>query len=134
MYNVEKRPNIPLKVWWNPQSIWNTVDKRDTYVWWNRHNLWIKPLCLVNTLYVYFRVYDPSLLLVTVCIHKKIKSICRSSPPEVFLEKGVLEICTKFIEEHLCRNVISIKLLFNLDHTSAWAFYKFAAYLQNTIS
>ena len=29
---------------------------------------------------------------------------------EVFLVKGVLEICSKFTEEHPCRNVISIKL------------------------
>ena len=39
----------------------------------------------------------------------KIK-ICRSSHPEVFLEKGVLEICSKFTWEHPCQSVISIKL------------------------
>ena len=33
-----------------------------------------------------------------------------SSHPEVFLEKGVLEICSKFTGEHPCRNVILIKL------------------------
>ena len=36
--------------------------------------------------------------------------IFRSSPPEVFLGKGVLKICTKFTGEHLCRSVISTKL------------------------
>ena len=37
--------------------------------------------------------------------------ICyRSSHPEVFLGKGVLKICSKFTEEHLCQSVISIKL------------------------
>ena len=32
----------------------------------------------------------------------------RSSHPEVFLGKGVLKICSKFIGEHPCRSVISI--------------------------
>ena len=35
----------------------------------------------------------------------------RSSRPEVFLGKGVLKICSKFIGEHPCRSAISIKLL-----------------------
>ena len=34
----------------------------------------------------------------------------RSSPPEVFLGKGVLKICSKFTGEHPCQNAISIKL------------------------
>ena len=34
----------------------------------------------------------------------------RSSPPEVFLGKGVLKIYSKFTGEHPCRSVISIKL------------------------
>ena len=38
---------------------------------------------------------------------KEMKS--RSSHPEVFLEKGLLKICTKFIGEHPCQSVISIK-------------------------
>ena len=37
----------------------------------------------------------------------------RSSHPEVFLEKGVLKICSKFTGEHLCQSVILIKLLCN---------------------
>ena len=37
----------------------------------------------------------------------------RSSHPEVFLEKGVLKICSRFTGEHPCRSVISIKLLCN---------------------
>ena len=31
----------------------------------------------------------------------------KSSSPELFLEKGVLKISSKFKEEHLCRSVIS---------------------------
>ena len=38
-------------------------------------------------------------------------SITRSSHPEVFLGKGFLKIYSKFTGEHLCRSVISIKLL-----------------------
>ena len=37
----------------------------------------------------------------------------RSSPPEVFLRKYVVKICSKFRAEHPCRSVISIKLLCN---------------------
>ena len=37
----------------------------------------------------------------------------RSSPPEVFLGKGVLNICSKFIGKHPCRTAISIKLQSN---------------------
>ena len=35
------------------------------------------------------------------------------SPPEVFLGKSVLKICSKFTREHACRSVISIKLQSN---------------------
>ena len=37
----------------------------------------------------------------------------RSSRSEVFLVKGVLKTCSKFTGEHLCRSVISKKLLCN---------------------
>ena len=37
-------------------------------------------------------------------------SIHRSSPPEVFLGKGVLKICCKFTGEQPCRSAISINL------------------------
>ena len=40
-------------------------------------------------------------------------SLFRSSPPEVFLQKGVLKICTKFAEWHPWRSVISIMLQSN---------------------
>ena len=33
----------------------------------------------------------------------------RSSPSDVFLEKGVLKISSKFTGEHTCRSAISIK-------------------------
>ena len=34
----------------------------------------------------------------------------QNHPTEVFLEKGVLKICSKFTGEHQCRSAISIKL------------------------
>ena len=43
----------------------------------------------------------------------------RSSRPEVFLEKGVLKICSKFRGEHPCRSAISVKFQSNIffkDH------------------
>ena len=42
----------------------------------------------------------------------------RSSRQGVFLEKGVLKICSKFTGEHPCRSVISKKLL-KLIHISS---------------
>ena len=39
--------------------------------------------------------------------------IARSSPPWMFLGKGFPKICRKFTGRHLCRGVISIKLLCN---------------------
>ena len=37
----------------------------------------------------------------------------RSSPPEAFLGKGALKICSKFTGEHPCRIAISIELQSN---------------------
>ena len=45
---------------------------------------------------------------------EKSKHLClllRSSPLEVFLEQGLLKICSKFTGEQPCQSVISIKLL-----------------------
>ena len=38
---------------------------------------------------------------------------CRSSHPEVFLRKGILKICIKFIGENPCRSVVSRKMQSN---------------------
>ena len=38
------------------------------------------------------------------------QNIYGNSPPEVFLEKGVLKICSKLTGEYSCQSVISIKL------------------------
>ena len=39
----------------------------------------------------------------------------RSNPPDVFLGKGVLKICSKFTGEHPCQSVISIKFQSNWE-------------------
>ena len=43
----------------------------------------------------------------------------RNSSPEVFLGKGVLKTCSKFIREHPCRSAISMKLQSTLRHGSS---------------
>ena len=43
-------------------------------------------------------------------LEKYQRNLYRSSPPEVFLGKGVQKIYSKFTEKHPCRSVISIKL------------------------
>ena len=44
----------------------------------------------------------------------------RSSPPEVFLRKGVLKICSKFTVEHPCRSVIPKEMQSNFIEITLW--------------
>ena len=46
--------------------------------------------------------------------------IDRSSPPEVFLEKDVLKICSKFTGKNSCPIAISIKLLYKFIEIALW--------------
>ena len=57
--------------------------------------------------------------------YKEPTKISKSSHSQVFLEKSVLKICTKFTGEHSCRSAISVNLVFSC---------KFAEYFQNTFS
>ena len=59
-----------------------------SFIWINLHELIHIPCCLIKT--------NEGI--------KEILHVFRSSPPEVFLEKGVLKICSKFTGEHLCRS------------------------------
>ena len=52
-------------------------------------------------------------------------SIHRSSPPGVFLGKGVLKICSKFTGEQTCRNAISVKLAAS-DFKEIWGTFHIA--------
>ena len=47
-------------------------------------------------------------------------AIYRNRRPEVFLIKGVLNICSIFTGEHQCRSAISIKLLCNFIEITLW--------------
>ena len=44
----------------------------------------------------------------------------RSSPPEVFLGKGVPKICSKLTREYPCRSVILTKLQSNFIEITLW--------------
>ena len=61
----------------------------------------------------YFHVSSNKILIPWI---KKSLTKCRSSPPEVFLEKVVLKICSKFTGEHPYRSAISI----NWNERSFW--------------
>ena len=47
-------------------------------------------------------------------------TMVRSSHPEVFLENGVLKICSKFTGDHPYLSVISIKLQSNFNEITLW--------------
>ena len=52
--------------------------------------------------------------------HISLSMLLRSSPPRVFLEKGIREICSKSTGKHPCRSKISIKLLRNFIKIAPW--------------
>ena len=58
--------------------------------------------------YEYLRYID-----VVSDLMKNLTAFFRSSHPQVFLEKGVPKICSRFTGEHPCQSVISIKLQSN---------------------
>ena len=46
--------------------------------------------------------------------------IVRISPPEVFLGKGILKICSKVTGQDPCQSVISIKMFCNFIEITLW--------------
>ena len=68
------------------------------------------------------------------CISNLFAGSVQKQPSRGFLQKSVLKICSKFTEQHQCRNVISIKLRqLYWSYTLARVFsFKLAAYFQNT--
>ena len=52
--------------------------------------------------------------------YRQTRTLLRSSPPEVFLGKYVLKICSKFIGEHPYRSLVSIKLQSNFIEIKLW--------------
>ena len=87
--------------------------------------IWLCLLC--NTVFGSYKYIDPEKKQYSdvICIdmsHYVQRKRCssavkefqdRNSLPEVFLEKGVVKICSKFTGEHPCQSVISIKLQSN---------------------
>ena len=72
-------------------------------------------LISTNSIYLFCATIPPTPIIwnsrVYIKIHHKLKIlILRSNHPEIFLEKGVLEIRSKFTGERPCRRTISIKL------------------------
>ena len=64
--------------------------------------------------YQQFKELIYNILIKTLSSASVIFAIYRSSYSEVFLRKGVLEICSKFTGEHPCRSAISIKSHFGM--------------------
>ena len=78
-------------------------------------------ICIYIYIYVYIFEQKPSKAILLdhleICF---ILSIFRSGPPEVFLGKSVLKICSKFTGEHPYRSVISVKLPSNFIKITLW--------------
>ena len=51
--------------------------------------------------------------------------ISKCSPPEVFIGKGVLKMCSKVTGEHPCQSVISTKLQRNFIEIFGFEIYDF---------
>ena len=62
--------------------------------------------------------YEPRFIVYFLV--KRASRTFRSNPPQAFLEKDVLKICSKFTGERSCQSVISIKLLWNFIEITLW--------------
>ena len=72
-------------------------------------------------IYVYIHEQKPSKAILLDHLETlSILSIFRSGPPEVFLGKSVLKICSKFTREHPYRSVILVKLQSNFIKITLW--------------
>ena len=65
----------------------------------------------VTVITVMFSTLTNSMPLVPLMFSGEIEGD-RSSRPGLFLEKGFLKICSKYLGEHPCQSSISIKLKF----------------------
>ena len=91
-------------------TIWHYI----SYIqYWEKHEkIYYLFLCIAKitciVIWNYFIKYRQTLTLL------------RSSPPEAFLGKCVLKICSKFIGEHPYRSLVSIKLQSNFIEIKLW--------------
>ena len=84
-----------------------------------RIHIYMYMFCIYIGVYIYEQKPSKAILL----DHLEtffILSIFRSGPPEVFLGKIVLEICSKFTRELPYRKVISVKLQSNFIKITLW--------------
>ena len=114
--------NTHAKVWhlWSAASAnisirrnWKAHKERlSLCIWLDRQGIPLKFRWLfsqVNLHWSYILGYVGSYCSFSVG-REKLLYIFRNSPSEVFLEKGVLKMCSKCTGEHLCQSVISKKL------------------------
>ena len=90
------------------RNIWSSIHEKV-----KQSSDWVgilKALLIKESVY-YFKIE-------TIEIDRRAELI--NSSLEVFLGKGVLKICSKFIRKHPCRNVISIKLQSNCTEITFW--------------
>ena len=108
-YRYTSIPKSPFNKKYTAYHYWRKVSKIFHTFW-----LHLRLPAIINLIFCTVRLEN----FMTSCRdklyhhHASIK-INSSSPPEVFLGKGVLKICSKFTGEHPCQSVISIKLLIN---------------------
>ena len=108
----------------------STFEVNEMFCLLNRSNLFTnqkqllkcvrQKLVIKNLIYKYYltncnKLLKPKKVLDSTAISRT--AIDRKGPPEVFLQKGVLEIYSKFTGEHSCRSVISINLQSNWNYT-----------------
>ena len=96
-----------------------------------------------NTFLLYFFIYlflfYVGILRLTTDLNRKYRtrSYNRSRAPEVFMQKGILKIGSKFFRRTSMAKCNFNKVVKQLywNHTLAWVFsWKFAAYFQNIFS
>ena len=100
------------------QSVLGTKSSSKDEVEWKRNYLnknicYIRKISLVKKLLkptVFYLLWKPTKIF-TFMPFPFSSGRDRSSPSDMFLEKGVVKICSKFTGEHPCWSTISIKLL-----------------------
>ena len=89
------------------RNIWSSIHEKG-----KQRSDWVASLkALLIKESVYFKIE-------TIEIDRRAELI--NSSLEVFLGKGILKICSKFIRKHPCRNAIAIKLQSNFIEITFW--------------
>ena len=105
-------------IWWN-QSAWSKWLQRFSFNFFSKQSRSTNDLnVLRNWDDAVSNEYEDKMFAAFIIMDSYISSyiICSSSPPEVFLRKDVLKICSKFTGEPPSRSAISISLFVYLIH------------------